>query len=277
MTYDQRKVRSPSTGGQTRSGAGQAAPHKPLDPGSAAPYVAPPFGGAQEIAALVMAGSPAVLLGGPVGIGKSSELAEAAFRLQGERVACLVRLDRWENMRRLDPDRLAPAPAEVSPLAPQKRIAFLIDGLEKAGAQNASVLLEELAGLPDSVDVVVGGPRHTIFGARPNAILRTPHCAAELLVKWRPNSILREGERLVEMRAVDVEGESGAVGLTFLTRVLTRRLGLNLEDLAGYLTLGDAKRMVVMDAARWGGGVPSTFLRLLAFAGTHARARPRAG
>jgi hypothetical protein len=82
------------------------APHKPLDPGDPG-YVAPPGGGGgKAIADWIKAGGSTVLVGGPTGIGKSTELAQAAALLQAERVACLVHLDRLANIHKLEPERL---------------------------------------------------------------------------------------------------------------------------------------------------------------------------
>ncbi len=79
-------------------------PHRPLDPGDAA-YVDRPADGGRAIADLVIAGKSTVLVAGPVGVGKSTELAAAAQGLQADRVVCLAPLDRWENMRRITAER----------------------------------------------------------------------------------------------------------------------------------------------------------------------------
>jgi hypothetical protein len=248
-------------------------------------------------------------------------LAHAAIRLQAERIACFVPLDRWENMRQLEPDRLVlrlagrliqvavrglklqistaireylvaagvlddngviphqrgftasprtilhQAIAEVSRLTHQGRITYLIDGLEKAGPDRAAALFEELAALPDSVDVVVVVPWYATFGARPDAIVRP-------------------GERFVAMRAVEVDGATGAAGRTFFLTMLARRLGINPDTLntdattAALAAGSDSEhlrvrqmRALLSDAAQWSGGVPRTFLQLVADASTYARLR----
>ncbi|MBL0195984.1 MAG: hypothetical protein IPQ09_17520 [Myxococcales bacterium] len=80
-------------------------PHVPLSPG-AAHYVARAGAAGDEIADWILADRAPLLVGGPAGVGKSTELARAADLLQAHRVACLVQLDRFENMRRLTPDRM---------------------------------------------------------------------------------------------------------------------------------------------------------------------------
>jgi hypothetical protein len=305
------------------------APHKPVDPGGDA-YVPPPSGGAREIADWVLAGAAAVLVGGPVGVGKSTELAQTAKLLQADRVACLVPLDRWENMRRLTADRLllrlagrlahvasrvlslrlsrelreflvaagvlvdepggGDAPSvvplaggfsasaratllyairEVTRLAAQRRVSFLVDGLEKVAPGPGSVeLFDTLSSLPDEVDLVVVIPWHASFGPRTDAIIRP-------------------GERFVSLRALEVEGDIGDRGRRWLTDIVAKRLGIEPAELdpspivASSLFEDDesarahvsVRRDIVTDAARWSGGVPRTFLQLLADAGTYARLR----
>ncbi|WP_156040956.1 hypothetical protein [Chondromyces apiculatus] len=285
-------------------------PHRPLDPGSDV-YVTPPSGGARHIADWILAGGSTVLVGGPAGIGKSTEMAQAATLLQAERFACLVPLDRWENMRKLTPEQLllriagriayvatqslrlpvspelreslisagvlkddsmsvAPggkaipsAPAlirhtlsEVNRLVEQRRIALLIDGLEKVppGA-GATDLFDALGTLPENVDLVVVVPWHAAFGPRADAVLRA-------------------GEKFVALHAVEVEGEPGEPGRQFLRDLLSARLQLNAEAFED--AEGRARRTLVNEAAQWSGGVPRTFLQLLADAGTYARLRRNA-
>src|SRR4051812_26480292 len=81
------------------------APHRPLSPGDDA-YVARPTGGGDAIATWGNAGGSTILVSGPTGVGKSTELAQAAQALQATRFACLVQVDRMANMHRLDADEL---------------------------------------------------------------------------------------------------------------------------------------------------------------------------
>ncbi len=81
------------------------APHRPLDAG-ASEYVARPVDGGESISRWVLAGGTTVLVGGPTGVGKSTEVAQAALRLSADRVACLIQVDRLTNVRRLTADEL---------------------------------------------------------------------------------------------------------------------------------------------------------------------------
>ncbi len=81
------------------------APHRPLGPESDA-YVSPPDPVGERIAHWILAGGETVLLGGPTGVGKSTELARAVSLLKDERLAVWVPVDRWENMRKLTGERL---------------------------------------------------------------------------------------------------------------------------------------------------------------------------
>jgi hypothetical protein len=282
-------------------------PHRPLESNSDQ-YVPSPAGNAEHIAEWIQADRTTVLVAGPVGIGKSTELARAASLLQGDRIACLVRLDRVENMRRVTPeqvllrlagrlaslaieqlkldisrdliDALARAKvlndpslgspgssrgftssaeallrltvSEVADASRQKRVALLIDGLEKMPPVPATQdVLDAIGAISEDVDLVAVLPWHAAFGAN-------------------PESVLRLGEHLVALRAIDVEGEPGIVGREFFHALLARRLGIstppppevNLEVL-----------MVIAEAVQMSGGVPRTFLQLVADAATYARLR----
>lgn len=81
------------------------APHRPVDSGGDQ-YVPPPSNIGEAVARWVLASGAPVLLGGPTGVGKSTELAQVAALLEQDRAVCLIQLDRFENMRRLDPERM---------------------------------------------------------------------------------------------------------------------------------------------------------------------------
>ena len=77
----------------------QLAPHRPLQPGDPL-HVQRPQGGGEELAArLLTGGVDVVAVVGPVGSGKSTELAHAASLLGHQFVPFLVALDRLLDMR----------------------------------------------------------------------------------------------------------------------------------------------------------------------------------
>lgn len=270
-------------------------PHVPLGPGDAQ-YVMRMDSAGDQIAQWIIAGRSPLLVGGPAGTGKSTELARAADLLQPDRVACLVQLDRFENMRRLTPDRMrlrivqkvgylaqqvlhlalseslerallkvnedlngVPTTHEASPgvllnvtlaeisrVSKQRRVTLLIDGLEKVPPGSESLdLFEALASIRDEVELVVVIPWHAAFGPQAETVIRL-------------------GERFVAVRALDVEGSKAEPGRAFLRKVLAQRLGLEEGD------IDEAKRTLVDEAIHWSGGVPRTFLQLMAGAGLYA-------
>jgi hypothetical protein len=275
-------------------------PHRPLDPGDAA-YVERPADGGRAIADLVVAGKSTVLVAGPVGVGKSTELAAAAQRLQASRVVCLAPLDRWENMRRITAERallriagrlayvalrvlrlplspplraslvahgvLTPDPSEgnttsilqgspamlahatveeVTRLSAQQHVALLVDGTEKADGGSAVELFDALADLPEELDLVVVVPWSAAYGPR-------------------APDVIRQGERLFTVRALPVEGPLGDDGQFFLRQMLVQRIAP--------VSLPADFRPILDLAAVWSGGIPRTFLQLIADAATNARLR----
>lgn len=275
-------------------------PHIPLSPG-ATEYVSRTGSAGEEIANWILADRSPLLVGGPAGVGKSTELARAAELLQPDRVACLIQLDRFENMRHLTRDRMllrivqrlgylagevlhlplstrlllalsavgglfrgesvtfdtSPSAltnamvTEVMRLSKQHRLTLLIDGLEKVPPGEVSMeLFDTLAAIHEDVELVIIIPWHAAFG--PQA-----------------ETVIRGGERFVAVRAVDVDGdiEARATGRRFLRNVLLQRLGWT-ED-----ALDDSKRGLVEEAIRWSGGMPRTFLQLMADAGSYAKLR----
>jgi hypothetical protein len=214
---------------------------------------------------------------------------------------CLAPLDRWENMRRITAERallriagrladvahrslklplslplrsalvahgvLTPDPGwgtptdsfqgspatlaratveEVARLSAQQRVALLVDGTEKAGGESAAELFDALATLPDELDLVVVVPWSAAYGPR-------------------APDVIRQGERLFTLRALTVEGPLGEDGQFFLRQMLRQRIApVPLPaELVGILGL----------AADWSGGIPRTFLQLVADAVTNARLR----
>jgi hypothetical protein len=272
------------------------APHRPLSPGDGA-YVARPTNGGDAIAAWVVAGGGTVLVSGPAGVGKSTELAQAALALQAKRVACLVQVDRMANMHDLGPDILMriiamrlvtvardhlklpisqdllvsaippseedraahpdyvrnsgmalvrAAVAEVARVSRQRRVALLVDGLEKLSpGPDTREVLDALSQLPESIDLVMVIPWHAAFagGIEP---------------------ILRAGEHLHRVAALETDGAAGLATARFLDLVLARRL-LNAD------TVPAALEPLLGLAFKSSGGIPRVFLQLMADAGTYAR------
>ena len=103
-------------------------PHVPLGPGDAH-YVERAGSAGDEIAEWILADRSPLLVGGPAGVGKSTELARAADLLQAHRVACLVQLDRFENMRRLTPDRMCLLVAQKLDYLPQQVLHLPISAI----------------------------------------------------------------------------------------------------------------------------------------------------
>lgn len=256
------------------------APHRPLSPGDAA-YVDRPAGGGGAIAKWVASGGSTVLVNGPTGVGKSTELAQAAQELRATRVTCLVQVDRKANMHRVSADELMRliaeeiltlardtlklrvsdklstfetsgvqaarlAALEVERLAPQGRLALLLDGLEKLlpGAGTREIF-DALAQLPESVDLIVVIPWHAAFGGGTEAILRP-------------------GEHMHRVFALDTKGQDTSTTNSFFEQLIARRLR-STDPLPTSFT---AMITGVLVAS---GGIPRVFLQLLADAGTYAR------
>lgn len=279
------------------------APNRPLNPGDAA-YVPRPVG-APRIADWLNMGRSPLLVVGPVGVGKSTELAFAAQALKTNRIVCSVPLDRLENMRTLTAERallriagqlgviaqnnysvvfhpqlsneLYAAFGQTSPSSgtPQQRnaedliglvlgelrqsnnkikITLLIDGLEKTPPAPAQLVFDALQRLQSrrGVEIVVVVPWHAAYG--PGA-----------------ETVIVPGEKLVVVPPVEVEGTTGPAGVEFLRDVAVRRLKLDETALARAPAHFGEPQGILDQCARWSGGVPRSFLQLLADAASYAR------
>lgn len=78
-------------------------PHRPLEAGDPL-YVRRPEGSGEELAALVQHGFNLIAVAGPMGSGKSTELAAAAAKLRSWGMACVVHLDQSLDMRNIEVD-----------------------------------------------------------------------------------------------------------------------------------------------------------------------------
>ena len=259
-------------------------PHVPLSPGDAQ-YVERTGSAGDEIAHWILADRSTGLVGGPAGVGKSTELARAAELLQPRRVACLVQLDRFENMRRLTPDRMR--------LRIMQKVGYLAQvvlHLPLSGSlQNAlSKVTDELQGIPvtheatptvllnvtlseitrlsrqgritlliDGLEKVPQGPESLdLFEA-----LASVRDEVELvaIIPWhaafgpQAETVIRSGERFIPVRALDVEGATGGAEYAFLRRVLAQRLQWNADELDPNAVLGTGGAS--LDEARaWAAG-----------------------
>lgn len=238
-------------------------PYRPLDPGDPA-YVERPSGGAR-LAEWIHAGKSAVLVAGTVGIGKSTELSQAAKLLEIDGAACLIPLDRLENMRRIT--------AESALLKVAGHLAQVaISQLSLDLSEQVRYLLASKGLLPDQYRKTYGGYRGATF-VQPEAIAtavirevarlakhgrvtllidgleKTPEPQARevfdalaalpdeasvvVVVPWhaaygpRADSLVRPGEKLFALRPILVDRKEGAPGRAFMARLLERRLGLS--------------------------------------------------
>ena len=265
------------------------APHRPVDSGGDQ-YVPPPSNIGEAMARWALASGAPVLVGGPTGVGKSTELAQAAAQLQSDRAVLLVQLDRLENMRRLEPERMLGRVAEiVDRLAgtafSREGVSFfanrnLTSGIPPASADAALSAVRGLARIKKRrVALLIDGLEKVPDGAQARALFDALRPLAEEadLIAVAPWSLafgaeaneplVRQGERFFFVRAPEVEPVETAPGLPFLLRLLERRL-----------QIGDMRRQtpagfgpIFRDAAVASGGLPRVFLQLIADCATYAR------
>lgn len=240
---------------------------------------------------LVLTNHCPVLLGGPAGAGKSTELAHAAHLLQRHRVACLIQLDRLENMRLIDGIRLMQLIAShVARFATQELQlplpANLVEESHAGGGYSSNValvkrILSEVARLSQQgqVALLLDGldrmPQDSGWQQLAAALANLPTdvdvvavVPSHVFFGPRGKVIVRAGEQVVSTRALVVDGgEYGQAGRSFLAEVLRRRLHLSG---AGF---DAAKDDLVADAALISAGIPRTFLQLMSAAAAYADIR----
>lgn len=254
------------------------APHRPLGEGARA-YAQRPDGSGAELAAAVRAGWRRIAVVGPMGVGKSTEIAAAQQSLLTDRVAVRIGIDLTFDMRRIQAGEVFAHVLrrflERSPnvdvqfkldlaedlvrsdrrdfrrdLARQAlrragNAALLVDGLEKADEAAARAVAEELFALGDDADIVLVVPTSLAYG--PGA------------------AILGEDVRLFPVRPVLVWGspnEDAVRGRLFLREVALRHLDRESPDAD---LLASVDRACVAS-----GGVPRALLQLLRDAHRHA-------
>lgn len=245
------------------------APHRPVAPGSPE-YVARPDLGGRRIADLVRSGRSTVLVVGPVGIGKSTELGQAAQYLREDRITCLVSLGRdgVPDVQQITPEglllaiagrvgqhavgvaRLALSPALRSTLVyrglldPQHKPGHPERSADTTPADIARATLLEVARLSGTaaVTILVDGLERALperaralFGA----LAELPEDVEIVaVVPWHAaygpeaKEVIRAGERLIVIRPVPVDKEAGADGRRFLASLLAKRLDLPVEEFA---------------------------------------------
>lgn len=241
------------------------APHRPLNADDTR-YVPPPREAGNEIAERLIAGTQIVLVGGPTGIGKSTELGRAAAYLRGtgRRVPCLVPIDMWENMRRLTPEQLLlrvagrvayiatqnlGLPLNPDLLAPLVKAGVLTPSVLRDASSNtfhasatalARAVLDDVARLSSQgrVTLLIDGiekvPEGTAAAELFEALTGLPdHVEQVVVVPWHvtygplSETVIRSGEHWLFLHPKRAEGEGEVPVRAFLREILARRLGLD--------------------------------------------------
>lgn len=228
-------------------------PHRPLEAEDSRYTDRPDCGGAR-LAKLLQAGARAIVVVGPVGCGKSTELARAAAALQGSIRTPLIRLDRRLNLRsatdsdilgevraavngvkalaiHYDQDGLLEAIRDAKTKAPG--LILLIDGLEKARedvARGLVLTLLDIVREESNVQFAVVLPPSLVYGPQAFEITTNTRVFAV-----RP--VLKTDRR------------------RFMTQLLSQRLAPQIVP--------DELRSIVNRAATCSGGVPRVFLQLM--------------
>jgi len=266
------------------------APHRPLEAGDAL-RVERPSNNAERLASLIKAGMGPIAVVGPVGSGKSTELAAASKALEASFVTALVPLDRLMDMRQLDEGLMfihaghqlaqsagsfrlslsrssgafdfyrAPEDLHSQTRASRNDLLSFLREVRRSSPQRAvALLLDGLEKCPGDI------ARQAIRS------LLTLREAAELVVVTPLDLVTGpEGyELLTELRAFpvrpvpvfrDTETDWQA-GRAFLKEVFRRRMGLSVLD-------ADLERPLTL-AAVASNGLPRTFLQILRSAGGYA-------
>lgn len=276
-------------------------PHRPVEPGDDR-YIPRPAQGGAEIARWILAGGDTVLVVGPVGVGKSSELAAAYDSLKAHRAAAWVPVDRLANVRALTTselvghltaclaahattleiplssvlkenlrlrDRWAVAdPWEYTASIPRMEGADLLVALVREVARahasgRVSFVIDGLEKLPEGSAGVLAALQ--AIPSEADIVATIPWHAA-----WSPGGedLVRAGERvhsILPIRLVDLRSMRV---LSDPGRVASFWEKLARSRLGELSTEGMQFRM---RASLWSGGIPRIYLQLLADAGTYSR------
>jgi energy-coupling factor transporter ATP-binding protein EcfA2 len=246
-------------------------------------YVARPFDdGAARLAMKLRANIGPIAVAGPVGCGKSTELAATVRLLMPDTEGLLIRLDRQENLRggramdvargavRLlleamhedlhtnvpglggweafsELDELLVGARLLKKRVQPREVAFLFDGLEKMQVQDAFAVVKSILSLREEARLIIVVPLTLVTGPETHAL----------------NS---EGVRLFPIRAVPV-GQDTREGECFLKAIAMQKLGVS--------ELPPGLDEIFELAARASGGLARTFLQILQDAAGYASLEQR--
>lgn len=245
-------------------------------------FVERPNAAGSSAARWILAGGSSVLLFGPHGVGRSTELAHAAALLHENRLSSLVRLDRVENMRHLTPDRMRLRIIQQlvsdaclvigQSYVPEKMRQTKMVQDELCGSSSGQILTRDalnsaifriasypgvgrIAVLVDGLEKVydTSACQHLldVLGALPDIVDVVASVPMSVVFGLPPeHDLVRSDDHLLHVRA---ENTSGA-GADFLREVFTRRLGPGLVP--------DFSRELVGEMIHLSGGMLSTFLQL---------------
>lgn len=272
------------------------APHRPLGPQDPL-HVRRPDGGGEEIARWLAAGAEAIAVAGPVGSGKSTELAWAASSLQKQFIPVQIPLDKLLDMHRItEQQAYIQVATKVAEVARGSLNTTLSDALQ------SRINLSMAMYATSTTEVVTGAARDLLLQTLREVAAASRRDGIVLLVdgleKCKPDSAIAIARALLQMRAearivmvapfalvigsaahelissvdrvhflrsVPVrqdQGASGEVGRAFLREVARVRLDVP--------ALPDPLTALLDRAADASGGVIRSFLQLARAASTYA-------
>ncbi|MFZ4580928.1 MAG: NACHT domain-containing protein [Myxococcota bacterium] len=249
-------------------------PNRPVEPGDPM-YVERPTSASAGVVTRLQRGARVVLVTGPAGIGKSTELAHVGSKMQADYLPCLVQFDRAASMRTVTPDdalrlmvsalyRLSPGDSagahtlmsltmsqfdlllsrlRETTSSTGREVLFLLDGLEKSPASVAQGVFALLGDLVDEASFVVVVPWFATYGGLSQAVIHP-------------------SEKVAHLRPVTVEGEGATAGKNFLLKLLAQRI-------RGAVPTAAALKIIKV-ATVVSGGVPRTFLQIMTDAASRA-------
>ncbi len=260
-------------------------PHRPLD-ASDPRYALRPDGGGDRLAQLISAGASSIAVAGPVGCGKSTEVARAAGLLGEKFETHLIQLDRKLDMRQVTEGQVL---AEIGwALASErnqlllrdrildslrsrqnKEVVLFIDGLEKTPAAVAQGIALSVLGLAEEARVVLVVPPSLVIGPAAYEIVHgTRIVALRALPYWgwgkyegwaAKAAVVMVRQHINEMPDIPWPLPKE---LDFLLSIFRLRLGLPRIP----SELNDALFLALVLS----GGLPRVFLQLLQDASTYA-------